>query len=87
VLLSSGDSFPHLIQKPSSQLGFVTYLLNRARNIQRDVLPATVGNCLVIQLSVAKSSFQKLSVISVVSSNYIEISVPQFAFGLLRDVK
>jgi hypothetical protein len=28
VLLSSGDSFPHLIQKPRSQLGFVTYLLN-----------------------------------------------------------
>jgi hypothetical protein len=27
VLLSSGDSFPHLIQKRSSQLGFVTYLL------------------------------------------------------------
>jgi hypothetical protein len=31
VLLSSGDSFPHLIQKPSSQLGFVTYLLNYLR--------------------------------------------------------
>jgi hypothetical protein len=31
VLLSSGDSFPHLIQKPRSQLGFVTYLLNRPR--------------------------------------------------------
>jgi hypothetical protein len=28
VLLSSGDSFPHLIQKHSSPLGFVTYLLN-----------------------------------------------------------
>jgi hypothetical protein len=28
VLLSSGDSFPHLIQKRRSQLGFVTYLLN-----------------------------------------------------------
>jgi hypothetical protein len=25
VLLSSGDSFPHFIPKPSSQLGFVTY--------------------------------------------------------------
>jgi hypothetical protein len=34
VLLSSGDSFPHLIQKPRSQLGFVTYLLNRPRNIK-----------------------------------------------------
>jgi hypothetical protein len=33
VLLSSGDSFPHLIQKPSSQLGFVTYLLNRPRTM------------------------------------------------------
>jgi hypothetical protein len=31
VLLSSGDSFPHLIQKPRSQLGFVTYLLNYPR--------------------------------------------------------
>jgi hypothetical protein len=31
VLLSSGDSFPHLIQKPSSQLAFVTYLLNYLR--------------------------------------------------------
>jgi hypothetical protein len=30
-MLSSGDSFPHLIQKPRSQLGFVTYLLNRPR--------------------------------------------------------
>jgi hypothetical protein len=33
VLLSSGDSFPHLIQKPSSQLGFVTYLLNYLRTL------------------------------------------------------
>jgi len=33
VLLSSGDNFPHLIQKRSSQLGFVTYLLNYPRNI------------------------------------------------------
>jgi hypothetical protein len=33
VLLSSGDSFPHLIQKPRSQLGFVTYLLNRPRSL------------------------------------------------------
>jgi hypothetical protein len=32
VLLSSGDSFPHLIQKRRSQLGFVTYLLNCPRN-------------------------------------------------------
>jgi hypothetical protein len=31
VLLSSGDSFPHLIQKRSSQLGFVTYLMNYPR--------------------------------------------------------
>jgi hypothetical protein len=34
VLLSSGDSFPHLIQKRSSQLGFVTYLLNYPRIIK-----------------------------------------------------
>jgi hypothetical protein len=31
VLLSSGDSFPHLIQKRSSQLGFVTCLLKNPR--------------------------------------------------------
>jgi len=31
VLLSSGDSFLHLIQKRRSQLGFVTYLLNYLR--------------------------------------------------------
>jgi NADH:ubiquinone oxidoreductase subunit 2 (subunit N) len=31
MLLSSGDSFPHLIQKRRSQLGFVTYLLNCPR--------------------------------------------------------
>jgi len=33
VLLSSSDSFPHLIQKRRSQLGFVTYLLNYLRTI------------------------------------------------------
>jgi hypothetical protein len=33
VLLSSGDSSPHLIQKPRSQLGCVTYLLNRPRTL------------------------------------------------------
>ena len=31
MLLSSGDNFPHLIQKRRSQLGFVTYLLNYPR--------------------------------------------------------
>jgi hypothetical protein len=31
VLLSSGQSFPHLIQKRRSQLGFVAYLLNYPR--------------------------------------------------------
>ena len=31
MLLSSGDNFPHLIQKHRSQLGFVTYLLNYPR--------------------------------------------------------
>jgi hypothetical protein len=35
VLLSSGDSFPHLIQKRRSQLGFVTYLLNCPRTMHR----------------------------------------------------
>jgi len=30
-MLSSGDSFPHLIQKRRSQLGFLTYLLNYPR--------------------------------------------------------
>ena len=34
MLLSSGDSFPHLIQKCRSQLGFVTYLLNYPRIMQ-----------------------------------------------------
>jgi hypothetical protein len=33
VLPSSGDSFPHLIQKRRSQLGFVTYLLNYLRTL------------------------------------------------------
>jgi hypothetical protein len=33
MLLSSGDSFPHLIQKRRLQLGFVTYLLNCPRII------------------------------------------------------
>jgi hypothetical protein len=33
ALLSSGDSFPHLIQKRRSQLGFITYLLNYPRII------------------------------------------------------
>jgi len=37
VLLSSGDNFPHLIQKRRSQLGFVTYLLNYPRIIRRDM--------------------------------------------------
>jgi len=32
VLPTSGDSFPHLIQKRRSQLGFVTYLLTYLRN-------------------------------------------------------
>jgi hypothetical protein len=36
VLLSSGDSFPHLIQKRRSQLGFVTYLLNYLHNYMKD---------------------------------------------------
>jgi len=31
VLPSSGDSFPHLIQKRRSQLGFVTHLLTYLR--------------------------------------------------------
>jgi len=36
VLLSRGDSFPHLIQKRRSQLGFVTYLLNSAKKQSRN---------------------------------------------------
>jgi len=32
VLPSSGDNFPHLIQKRRSQLGFVTHLLTYLRN-------------------------------------------------------
>jgi len=31
VLPSSGDSFPHLIKKRGSQLGFLTYLLTYLR--------------------------------------------------------
>jgi hypothetical protein len=31
TLFYRGDSFPHLIQKRRSQLGFVTYLLNYLR--------------------------------------------------------
>jgi len=31
VLPSSGDSFPHLIQKRGSQLGFVTHFLTYLR--------------------------------------------------------
>jgi len=33
VLPSSGDSFPHLIQKRGSQLGFVTHLLTYLRTM------------------------------------------------------
>ena len=35
MLLSSGNNFPHLIQKRRSQLGFVTYLLNYPRRFRR----------------------------------------------------
>jgi len=34
-MLSSGDNFPHLIQKRRSQIGFVTYLLNYPRTYTR----------------------------------------------------
>jgi hypothetical protein len=44
VLLSSGDSFPHLIQKRSSQLGFLTYLLNYPRKL----VYADPGGCAFI---------------------------------------
>jgi len=37
MLLSSGDNFPHLIQKRRSQLGFVTYLLNYPRTIHSPI--------------------------------------------------
>ena len=38
MLLSSGDNFPHLIQKRRSQLGFVTYLLNYPRSNFRPII-------------------------------------------------
>jgi len=71
VLLSSGDNFPHLIQKRRSQLGFVTYLLNYPRKRCRSehvvwgmstarnlVLPAaTLGNLrLVINVNLSRST-------------------------------
>jgi hypothetical protein len=54
VLLSSGDSFPHLIQKPSSQLGFVTYLLNYLRTysycIDQMQLARYLHTCIYVKL-------------------------------------
>jgi hypothetical protein len=44
VLLSSGDSFPHLIQKRRSQLGFVTYLLNYLRIRTRELAHGGMGD-------------------------------------------
>jgi len=45
VLLSSGDNFPHLIQKRRSQLRFVTYLLNYPRTSgDEDLLPLVMHN-------------------------------------------
>ena len=49
MLLSSGDSFPHLIKKRRPQLGFVTYLLNYPRTIhaeksQTNVVVFSVAN-------------------------------------------
>ena len=60
MLLSSGDNFPHLIQKRRSQLGFVTYLLSYPRNLGhlsdyfmihacRCII---VGECMTIPLSI-----------------------------------
>ena len=45
MLLSSGDSFPHLIQKRRSQLGFVTYLLNYLRISRYKNRTYTVTSC------------------------------------------
>ena len=49
MLLSSGDNFPHLIQKRRSQLGFVTYLLNYPRISDRY---KTVSNSIAFMLIV-----------------------------------
>jgi hypothetical protein len=46
IKLDSGDSFPHLIQKRRSQLGFVTYLLNYPRISQCEC--AFVRNLLAV---------------------------------------
>jgi hypothetical protein len=40
--ISLWHCFPHLIQKPSSQLGFVTYLLNRPRTLLNTAQPDEV---------------------------------------------
>ena len=46
MLLSSGDNFPHLIQKRMSELGLVTYLLNYPRKLGND-RPVMKGSLLV----------------------------------------
>jgi len=56
VLLSSGDNFPHLIQKHRSQLGFVTYLLNYPRimldyNLYQMVVLESYSSSLIKMLS------------------------------------
>jgi len=43
VLLSSGDNFPHLIQKRRSQHGFVTYLLNYPRTRKKTYISSLLG--------------------------------------------
>ena len=54
MLLSSGDSFPHLIKKRRSQLGFVTYLLNYPRTFTF-VLSAVCVQCPIWLFSVVPS--------------------------------
>jgi hypothetical protein len=50
MLLSSGDSFPHLIKKSMSKLGFVTYLLNypRTKALKPDVEMCQLSLALVL---------------------------------------
>jgi hypothetical protein len=61
VLLSSGDSFPDLIQKRRSQLGSVTYLLNYPRTYSNDrrlgrTGVRVLGECLCTRLEGVRGS-------------------------------
>ena len=50
MLLSSGDNFPHLIQKRRSQLGFVTYLLNCPRILAKSLIISFQYNIEIVYL-------------------------------------